>query len=102
MKKILLSMLVLIGLTLFTANKADAQYVRVRPSFSVGIHVGPPSPPPYRDGVWVGPEWRWRHGRYVEVPGYWAHPHHRGAVWVPGHWEAYGRRGDRWVPGHWR
>ena len=101
MKKIILSMLVLGGLTVLTATKADAQYVRVRPSFSVNVHVGAPGPAPYADGVWVAPEWAWRGGRYVEVPGYWAHPARPRAVWVSGHWRHH-PRGHRWVPGHWR
>ena len=91
-------MIVLLGLFQI---KGNAQYVRVRPGFHVGITIGAPGPAPFAGGIWIGPEWRWRGGRYVEVPGYWARPRHRGAGWVSGHWK-YSRRGYRWVPGHWR
>jgi len=98
MKKILIVMIILLG---FSLAKADAQYVRIRPGFSVGISIGAPGPPPYSGAMWVGPEWTWRGGRYVEAPGYWERPsrYHRG--WIPGHWRT-ARRGYRWVPGHWR
>ena len=97
MKKILIVMIVLLG---FSIMKAQAQYVRVRPGFSVGVSIGAPGPAPYAGAVWVGPEWAWRGGRYVEVQGYWAHArrHH---AWIPGHWR-YTYHGYRWIPGHWR
>jgi len=97
MKKIMFVLAVVLGLS---ATKADAQYVRRRPTFSVGIHIGAPGPAPYTDGVWIGPEWTWRGGQYVEVPGHWEHRRH-GRAWVPGHWR-HTRRGDIWVRGHWR
>jgi len=97
MKKIVIVTIALVGLSFM---KADAQYVRTRPGFSVNVSVGAPGPAPYAGAIWIGPEWAWRGGRYVEVPGYWARPgRHRG--WVAGHWR-YARRGYRWVPGHWR
>ena len=68
MKRMVAVATILLGLSVF---KADAQYVRVRPGFSVGISIGAPGPAPFAGGIWVGPEWRWRSGRYVEVPGYW-------------------------------
>jgi hypothetical protein len=69
------------------ASIAQAQHVRVRLNFPVGISIGAPGPAPYGGAVWIGPEWQWRGGRYVHVPGYWARPAHRGAIWVPGHWK---------------
>ena len=97
MKRTIILAGMLIGLSFIEAN---GQYVRVRPGFSVGITIGAPGPAPYSGAIWIGPEWRWRGGRYVEVPGYWGRPgrHH---AWIPGHWR-YTRRGYRWVPGHWR
>ncbi len=82
-------------------SQVQAQHVRVRLNFPVGINVGAPAHRPYSGAVWIGPEWQWRGGRYVSTPGYWARPGRQGAVWVPGHWK-YSRRGYRWVPGHWR
>jgi hypothetical protein len=96
--KIRLSFLV-ISLVALVAT-ADAQHVRVRLNFPVGISIGAPGPAPYRGAIWIGPEWQWRGGRYEHVPGYWARPGRYNAVWIPGHWK-YGRRGYRWVPGHW-
>lgn len=94
----------LILLALFfviAGSTAEAQHVRVRLNFPVGISMGAPSYRPYSGAIWIGPEWRWSGGRYVSVPGYWARPGRYGAVWVPGHWK-YSRRGYRWVPGQWR
>jgi hypothetical protein len=98
MKKILTITILLLGLSIF---KADAQYVRVRPGFSIGITVGSPRVAPFAGAIWIGPEWVWRRGHYVEVPGHWVRPmrHHR--VWIPGHWH-YSRRGYRWIHGYWR
>jgi WXXGXW repeat (2 copies) len=98
MKRIIIVAMFLLGLS---ALKANAQYVRVRPGFSVGISIGAPGPAPYAGAIWVGPEWTWRGGRYVEVPGYWERPYRHRHAWVPGHWR-YTRRGYRWIPGHWR
>lgn len=98
MKMISIVIITLFGLS---ALKADAQYVRRRPGFSVNVTVGAPGPAPYAGAIWIGPEWVWRGGHYVEVPGYWARPgRHRG--WAVGHWRYHHRRGYRWVPGHWR
>lgn len=97
MKKIVFVIITLLGLSVL---KAGAQYIRSRPGFSVNVSVGAPGPPPYGGAVWVGPEWVWQRGHYVEVPGYWANPgRHRG--WAFGHWK-HRRRGYRWEPGHWK
>ena len=82
-------------------STANAQHVKVRIGFPAGISIGAVGNRPYSNAIWIGPEWQWRGGRYVSVPGYWAKPHHYGAVWVQGQWK-YSRRGYRWVPGHWR
>ena len=97
MKRIAIVIVTLLG---FSILKADAQYVRTKPGVSVNISVGAPGPAPYRGAVWVGPEWQYRRGRYVEVPGYWANPgRHHG--WAYGHWK-HSRRGYKWVPGNWK
>jgi len=97
MKKLLITVMILLGLSLI---KADAQYVRRKPGFSVNVTVGAPGPPPYSGAIWIGPEWTWRGGQYVEVPGYWARPgRHRG--WVSGQWRNT-HRGYSWRRGHWR
>jgi len=83
------------------AGVAHAQHVKVRIGFPVGISIGAPGRAPFGGAVWVGPEWQWRGGNYVCVPGYWARPGRHGAIWVSGHWK-YSRHGYRWVPGHWR
>jgi len=88
-------------LFLMIAGVANAQHVRVRIGFPAGISIGPSGRAPFAGSVWIGPEWQWRGGNYVCVPGYWARPGRFGAVWVPGHWK-YSRRGYRWVPGRWR
>ena len=92
-----------LALFVFVAGvfSSQAQHVKVRLDFPVGISINPNGHPPYRDAVWVGPEWQWRHGRYVSVPGHWVHPRHRGAVWVPGHWVTE-PHGEIWVSGRWR
>ena len=91
-----------IAVIFFTGiGTAQAQHVRVRLNFPVGISIGAPAHRPYAGAVWVSPEWQWRGGQYVSVPGYWAKPGRHGAQWIPGHWQN-SRRGYRWVPGHWR
>jgi hypothetical protein len=98
-----MKMKVLIPVLFFmmVAGAVNAQHVKVRIGFPVGISIGPSGRAPYAGAVWIGPEWQWRGGRYVTAPGYWARPGRYGAVWVPGHWK-YSRRGYKWVPGHWR
>ena len=96
MKRIMLALLLLASV-----SAIQAQHVRVRLGFPAGVRIGAPGPVPYRNVVWIGPEWRWERGQYVSVPGYWARSHQYGAVWVPGHWK-YTRRGYRWIPGRWR
>ncbi|HEV7781978.1 MAG TPA: hypothetical protein VGO58_11975 [Chitinophagaceae bacterium] len=97
MKKIIVILVVLVTLV----SSSQAQNVRVQLNFPVGISIGAPGPRPYTGAVWIGPEWQWRGGNYVHVPGYWARPNRHSAVWISGHWK-YSRRGYRWVSGHWR
>ena len=86
---------------MMAASSSEAQHVRVRLNFPAGVHTRAVGRAPFSGAIWIGPEWQWRGGRYVSVPGYWARPGRSGAVWVPGHWK-YSRRGYRWVPGRWR
>jgi len=82
---------------ILVANGVHAQhYVKVHPEFHTVVR--PPAPSPRH--VWVAPEWTWRGGAYVEVPGYWSLPPAGHRAWVPGHWVAE-PRGNRWIPGHW-
>ncbi|MFZ9386411.1 MAG: hypothetical protein ACO25B_00895 [Chitinophagaceae bacterium] len=91
------------GVIFFIAGTlvSQAQRVRVRLAFPSTIHMVAPGPSPFRGAVWVGPEWKWRGGNYVVIPGYWASPRNPRAVWIPGHWK-YTRRGYIWIPGRWR
>jgi hypothetical protein len=82
-------------------SATNAQFVKLRIGLPVGISIRATSPRPWSNAIWVGPEWQWRGGRYECVPGYWAKPHHYGAIWVPGHWKST-RRGEIWVSGHWK
>jgi hypothetical protein len=50
--------------------------------------------------VWVGSEWNWSNGKYVEKPGHWTLPPHGHKEWSEGHW-AKGDKGEYWVPGRW-
>jgi hypothetical protein len=86
---------------IMVAATVQAQHVKVRIGFPVGISTGAPGRAPFGGAVWIGPEWQWRGGHYQCIPGYWARPGRYGAIWVPGHWK-YSRKGYRWVPGHWR
>jgi hypothetical protein len=58
---------------------------------------------PGPDHVWVGGFWEWRPAvhNYEWVPGHWARPPHRRAVWVGPRWE-HRRRGWYYRPGYWR
>ena len=94
MKKMIIVFVVAMGLSVL---KADAQYVRVRPSFNFGISIGPR---PYDDAIWIEPEWRWQNGVYVQIPGHWERTR-KHSRWVQGRW-IYTRRGYRWQEGRWR
>ncbi|MFM7671689.1 MAG: hypothetical protein ACKO6Q_03720 [Bacteroidota bacterium] len=83
------------------ASGLQAQHIRVRLDFPLGAADRHAGVAPFSGAVWIGPEWRWQHGQYVHVPGYWAKPKRFGARWVPGHWK-HTRRGFIWVPGRWR
>ena len=99
MKKALVAIAILFCSLSFT--KADAQFVRTKPGFSLSISVGPQGIPPFPGAIWIGPEWAWRNGRYVEVPGYWGRPRRHAHNWNQGHWVET-RHGYRWESGRWR
>ena len=86
---------------MMAAHVANAQYVKVRINFPVGIHINAHGRPPHANAIWIGPEWQWRGGHYVIVDGYWATPRRHGMIWVPGHWKRTGK-GYKWVPGRWK
>jgi hypothetical protein len=79
--------------------KVEAQhnYVKVHPTERVVERGKAPS----ANHVWVGSEWNWSGGQYVEAPGHWDLPPHGHHAWVAGHW-AKASRGSYWVAGHWR
>lgn len=95
-KKILLHglLIVIIG------YKSEAQHIKSKLNFPAGVVLHAPGAAPFKEAVWIGPEWKWNGGNYLHVPGYWAKPIRR-KHWVPGHWK-YARRGYSWVPGHWK
>jgi len=62
------------------------------------VRVGRP-PSPYH--VWIAPEYVWRSGRYVAVPGYWARPPRRGMQYNAGFWQPARGGGFLWVSGRW-
>jgi hypothetical protein len=96
MKKILLLVVVVMALGVMNSQ---AQRLKAKIAFPNHIVVKAPGAPPFAGAIWIGPEWEWRGGKYVVVPGYWAKP--RKEAWVPGHWVRE-RRQYRWVPGHWK
>ena len=98
MKKIIIMIILFLGIGLLNSQ---AQEISVRLGFPAGVSVVAPGPPPFFGALWIGPEWAWRGGRYVVVPGYWARPRRHGIVWISGHWRDT-RRGVRWEPGQWR
>jgi WXXGXW repeat (2 copies) len=84
---------------LLGVSRAEAQhnYVKVHPTSRVVKR--PPAPSPRH--VWVGSEWAWSSGAYVETPGHWDLPPDGRRTWVAGHWTREAR-GSYWVAGHWR
>jgi hypothetical protein len=89
------------GLFLFLSGAAVNSHaqiiVKIRPAEPTVVETRPVAP--YRDAVWIGPEWRVQHGAYVRVPGHWVKPR-RGWRWGPGHWEDR-RGGSIWIRGGW-
>jgi len=86
----------------FTTMQSNAQYVRTKPGWSINLSIGNRPQPPAANYIWVEPEWQWRGGRYVEVPGHWVAPAPRRRGWVQGSWQYNKRRGYRWREGHWQ
>jgi hypothetical protein len=91
-------MLLLITLIVYQAH---SQHVRMGLSFPVGVSINPVGVAPFAGAIWIGPEWQWRGGNYVHVPGYWAKPLRNRTMWIPGQWKRT-RRGFIWVSGRWR
>ena len=85
MKKMIIVFVVAMG---FSAIKADAQYVRVRPGLNIDLSIGNRPPRPYDDAIWI------------EVPGRWERPRHN-SRYRQGRW-IYTRRGYRWQQDRWR
>src|SRR5690242_5524574 len=98
MKKLMLLFIIMLGVSLM---RSDAQYVKKKYSFSISISIGPNGPPPYPDAVWITPEWAWRGGQYVEIPGHWERVRNTRARWVQGQWIRH-KKGYCWQGGSWR
>jgi hypothetical protein len=92
--------LIIVLLCMLGISQLQAQRVSVRLNFPAGMSVSH-GVSPYAGAVWIGPEWQWRGGAYISVPGYWARPQCYRATWIPGYWK-YSRHGYHWVPGYWR
>ena len=103
MKKHLLSTILLfVILSVFADGKHGKHvkyYVKVKPTHTVVVNVGP-SPGPKH--VWVDGYWVWLPAdqRYEWKEGYWAVPPQKYHKWVPGHWKET-PNGWYWVGGHW-
>jgi hypothetical protein len=98
MKKVFFMTLLSAGMFAF-ATRVEAQqhyYVKVRPH----THEVRRPPAPSHNHVWIGSEWNWRDGKYVESPGHWEVPPRGHKRWVEGHW-AKASRGSYWITGHW-
>jgi len=98
MRKLILMTLLSAGMLLAVngVNAQDHNYVKVHPAAHVVKRSDRPSP----NHVWVGTEWNWNNGAYVEVPGHWDLPPHGHKLWIAGRWSR-NSRGSYWVPGHW-
>jgi len=93
MKKILLGLLLVAGISICSAQ------------VSIGVRIGPPPPPrvvrvlpprPGPDFVWVDGYWYVVGNRYRWHAGYWTRPPYAGAHWVgPRH------DGERFFAGYW-
>ncbi len=81
------------------ASTANAQhhYVTTRPAAHEEVRGTAPS----SHHVWVGGEYKWSGGTYVQSKGHWAVPPHGHHKWVDGHWASGGHKGEYWVAGHW-
>ena len=74
----------------------------------VYVQIGPPAPvvevrpaPPHVGYVWVPGYYGWNHGDYRWLPGHWANPPRRHAVWIEPRW-VHEQHGWYMTPGHWR
>lgn len=93
----LIAFLLILG-SIFTSK---AQHIRARMRFPAAVSIRATVPAPSAGAVWIGPEWAWRGGQYVHVPGYWAQPPHRKARWIAGSWRR-SRMGFIWIAGRWK
>lgn len=94
MKKLLATMVVLVGMT----GVAAAQYP---PPPALYQEVVPVLPSPRH--VWQPGHWQWNGYNYIWVRGHYiiVEPRFRHRHWVHGHWEQ-GPNGWYWVPAGWR
>jgi len=99
MKKFTKFLMLLFGLSVFTASYSYAQEVVIGARlYNHPREVRPMRPSPRH--VWVAGEWAPNGGTYTWRAGYWALPQRPGGYWVRGHW-AHRPRGWVWVGGHW-
>src|ERR1700744_43954 len=88
MKKLIFMAVLSAGILLgFSRAEGQHYYVQVHPTARAIKRPLAPSP----RHVWVGSEWSWSNGAYVEVPGHWDLPPNGRRVWVAGHWTKTGR-----------
>ena len=76
-----------------------AQEITYLPPPPTSLELGPSSPPPSEDHIWVTGCWTWGASRYAWRPGYWmvARP---SWVWVPAYY-VWTPRGYVFVGGYW-
>jgi hypothetical protein len=98
MRKFILMTLLSAGMLLMVngVNAQDHNYVKVHPAAHVRARPARPS----TNHVWVGTEWNWSNGAYVEVPAHWDMPPAGHKAWVAGRW-GKNSKGAYWVAGHW-
>ena len=95
MKKILL--IAIAGLYI---QSSSAQFINQQKRFPSGISIVVSGRAPFRNAIWIGPEWRWNGYDYDCIPGHWVKRKHKRNRWIQGYWKN-SRRGYIWVPGRW-
>ena len=92
LSKVLRLLFVAVALNLFTS--CEVGWTATIPVGEVYVET----PAPYVGAIWIGPEYEWRGGSYVLVPGHWG----RGrGTWHQGSW-APRKSGYTWRRGYWR